>query len=153
NLPLGGPTAGWAWPSYEFQIRPEWRPGVYIAALTCLGVAEGAKRAAEADDLAATSGKALFIVDGALEAPILYKLPTFTYQAYNGTGYGSLYAEAVWSRRRPQGFRVTMHRPGGGVGGLVMAGDSPDFYRPESRRQTFAHWDAPFIAWLERSGY
>ena len=104
-------------------------------------------------DLAATWGKALFIVNREQSAPILYKLPTFTYHAYNGTGYGSLYAEAVWSRREPRGFRATMHRPGGGVGGFVMAGDFPDFYRPRSRRQCFAHWDAPFIAWLERSGY
>ena len=153
DLPFGGPTAAWAWPSYDFEIDSRWRPGVYIAVLTPLGVASKLGHAVEPRDLAAMSGKALFIVDGAFEAPILYKLPTFTYHAYNGTGYGSLYAEAVWSRREPRGFRVTMHRPGGGVGGVVMAGDSPDFYRPESRRQTFAHWDAPFIAWLEREGY
>jgi hypothetical protein len=152
DLPFGGPTAAWAWPSYEFAIEQHWQPGVYIAVLSPLGVPGGAD-AGEPCDLAATSGKALFIIDGASDASILYKLPTFTYQAYNGTGYGSLYAEAVWSRREPHGFRATMHRPGGGTGGIVMLGDSPDFYRPGSRRQTFAHWDAPFIAWLEGSGY
>ena len=26
-------------------------------------------------------------------------------------------------------------------------------HEPSSRRQTFAHWDAPLIRWLERSGY
>jgi hypothetical protein len=153
SLPFGGPTAAWAWPSYAFEIDPHWKPGVYIAVLTPLGSAGHPLDAVEPGNLAATSGKALFIVEGAETAPILYKLPTFTYHAYNGTGYGSLYAEAVWSRREPRGFRATMHRPGGGVGGLVMPGDSPDYYRPQSRRQSFAHWDAPFIAWLERSGY
>lgn len=153
NLPFGGPTAGWAWPSYEFEIQSNWRPGVYIAVLTPLDMAGRSLRNSESADLAATWGKALFVIDRAATAPILYKLPTFTYHAYNGTGYGSLYAEAVWSRREPRGFRATMHRPGGGVGGFVMAGDSPDYYRPQSRRQSFAHWDAPFIVWLERSGY
>jgi hypothetical protein len=153
NLPFGGASAAWAWPSYAFEIDPSWRPGVYIAVLTPLDSAGQPLEAAETRDLAATWGKALFIVDGAESTPILYKLPTFTYHAYNATGYGSLYAEAVWSRREPRGFRATMHRPGGGIGGLVMAGDSPDHYRPQSRRQSFAHWDAPFIAWLERSGY
>jgi hypothetical protein len=153
NLPFGGASAAWAWPSYAFEIDSGWRPGVYIAVLTPLDSAGQPIEAAEARDLAATWGKALFIVDRAESTPILYKLPTFTYHAYNGTGYGSLYAEAVWSRREPRGFRATMRRPGGGIGGLVMAGDSPDPYRPESRRQSFAHWDAPFIAWLERTGY
>jgi hypothetical protein len=152
NLPFGGPAAAWAWPTFDFEIDPSWRPGVYIAVLTPLDQEVGGQLDS-AEDLTATWGKALFIVDRPGDATILYKLPTFTYQAYNGTGYGSLYAEAVWRCRIPVGFRATMHRPGGGVGGVVMAGDSPDFHRPESRRQTFAHWDAPFIAWLERAGY
>ena len=153
DLPFGAATATWAWPSYAFEIDPSWRPGVYIAVLTPLNSTAQAAQIPDPTDLSATWGKALFIIDGPENAPILYKLPTFTYHAYNGTGYGSLYAEAVWSRREPRGFRATMQRPGGGVGGLVMAGDSPDYYRSGSRRQCFGHWDAPFIAWLERSGY
>jgi hypothetical protein len=153
DLPFGGATAAWAWPSYAFEIDSSWRPGVYIAVLTPLNSAAEAVQIPDPTDLSATWGKALFIVDGTDNTAILYKLPTFTYHAYNGTGYGSLYAEAVWSRREPRGFRATMQRPGGGVGGFVMAGDSPDYYRPQSRRQSFAHWDAPFIAWLERAGY
>jgi hypothetical protein len=152
NLPFGGPAAAWAWPRFDFDIEPNWRAGVYVAVLSPLG--DGFRGfVGDPPDLSATSGMALFIVERPVEASILYKLPTFTYQAYNGTGYGSLYAEAVWSHRVPAGFRATMQRPGGGVGGVVMAGDSPDFYRPGSRRQSFAHWDAPFISWLERSGY
>jgi hypothetical protein len=153
DLPFGAPTAAWAWPSYAFDIDPSWRPGVYIAVLTPLNSAAQTVQIPDPADLSAIWGKALFIVDGPEGVAILYKLPTFTYHAYNSTGYGSLYAEAVWSRREPKGFRATMQRPGGGVGGLVMAGDSPDYYRPGSRRQSFGHWDAPFIAWLERSGY
>ncbi len=34
-----------------------------------------------------------------------------------------------------------------------MLGDAPDVYARSSRRQVFAHWDAPFVAWLERRGY
>jgi hypothetical protein len=34
-----------------------------------------------------------------------------------------------------------------------MYGDSPDAYDPSTRRQTFTHWEAPFIQWLERNGY
>ena len=55
--------------------------------------------------------------------------------------------------RRDPGFKVTFRRPGGGAGGVVQPGDPPDAHEPSSRRQTFAHWDAPLIAWLERNGY
>ncbi len=34
-----------------------------------------------------------------------------------------------------------------------MEGDAPDVYARDSRRQVFAHWDAPFVAWLEQRGY
>ncbi len=34
-----------------------------------------------------------------------------------------------------------------------MEGDAPDVYARDSRRQEFAHWDAPFVAWLEARGY
>ena len=46
-----------------------------------------------------------------------------------------------------------MRRPGGGAGGEVEPGDPMDAHTPDSRRQTFAHWDAPFIQWLESAGY
>ena len=86
--------------------------------------------------------------------PILFKLAWATYHAYNGTGYGSLYAEAVWAGGGGKpGFTVTTRRPGGGTGGIVMYGDAPDAYDPTSRRQTFTHWEAPFVQWLEANGY
>ena len=34
-----------------------------------------------------------------------------------------------------------------------MPGDPPDYYDPSSRRQTFEHWDAPLVRWLEQEGY
>jgi hypothetical protein len=78
-------------------------------------------------------------------ASILYKLPLFTYQAYNELGDppGCLYT----------GFKVTLRRPGGGIGGLPWDGRIADAYDLSSPRQTFAHWDLPAVAWLERNGY
>ena len=86
---------------------------------------------------------------------ILYKLPTATYAAYNQLGGASLYAGASWVRDwSAQGYVASLQRPGnGGVGGRVMEGDAPDAYARGSRRQTFAHWDAPFVTWLESRGY
>lgn len=45
--------------------------------------------------------------------------------------------------------RHALHRPGGGTGGTPS--DIWNF--DPSPRQTFVHWDAPFIAWLESNGY
>jgi hypothetical protein len=72
---------------------------------------------------------------------ILYKLPLFTYHAYNTTGGGSLYSSST----------VSLLRPGGGIGGPVKG--LPDPFDTSSPRQTFAHWDGPFIAWLEAQGF
>jgi hypothetical protein len=119
--------------------------------------ADGAERAPDRTTADGGEAKALFVVRSACpgaRARILYKLSTYTFHAYNGTGYGSLYAEALWSRRQPRpGFKVTTRRPGGGTGGEVEPGDPIDAHLPASRRQTFAHWDAPFVAWLEGEGY
>src|SRR5256885_802600 len=41
-------------------------------------------------------------------------------------------------------------RPGGGVGGRPWDHYFPDYYDQSSLRQTFWHWDALFISWLER---
>ncbi len=129
---------------------------VYIAMLTGYDD-HGRAHAPDPSSADGTWGKALFVLrpDGEGQTSrILYKLPWATYHAYNGTGYGSLYAEAVWRQSGDrEGYKVTTQRPGGGTGGLVMVGDSPDFHAPRSRRQCFAHWDAPFIAWLEGRGY
>jgi hypothetical protein len=144
-LPEGPPDRDWGWPGYDFEVPVGWRSGAYLARLV------------ETDVESSTAAEVLFVVrppsDGPL-APILYKLSWITYHAYNSTSYGSLYAEALWSSEAPKpGFKVTFRRPGGGAGGVVQPGDPPDAHEPSSRRQTFAHWDAPLIGWLERNGY
>ncbi len=148
-LPEGPPDRDWGWPAYDFELPATWRSGAYLALLVETDT-DGAALPGEA-------GEVLFVVRPPLsgpQAPILYKLSWATYHAYNSTGYGSLYAEALWSDEAPRpGFKVTFRRPGGGAGGVVQPGDPPDAHEPSSRRQTFAHWDAPLIGWLERSGY
>jgi hypothetical protein len=156
NLPDGPPDIDWGWPGYEFAIPKQWRTGVYIAVLIEIA-GDGAESSRDVTTTFATESKAIFIVRhaGAI-APdsLLYKVSWATFVAYNGTGYGSLYTEAVWSREQPNpGFKVTWRRPGCGTGGLVMPGDSDDYYDPSSRRQTFEHWDAPFVRWLEAKGF
>ena len=96
----------------------------------------------------ARTAKALFVVKNGSPgtcARILYKLPLLMYQAYN--------AEGGWSLYTTPGPPVTLRRPGGGTGGTpwdTWASDPNDRLTP---RQTFAHWDAPFISWLESKGY
>ena len=47
---------------------------------------------------------------------------------------------------------VTVRRPGGGTAGTPWDG-SIDPNDPDTPRQTYAHWDAWFVSWLEESGY
>jgi hypothetical protein len=156
HVPDGPPDLDWGWPAYDFLIPARWPTGIYVAKLIAIA-ADGTETEPDAATTFATEGMALFVVRhaGAVErGTILYKTAWATFVAYNGTGYGSLYTEAVWSRTPPHpGFKVTWRRPGCGTGGLVMPGDSEDFYDPSSRRQTFEHWDAPLVRWLEREGY
>ncbi len=140
--PFGGPAHDWKWPSYGFEIPAAWPSGVYVAWLE----APGAPGLATSMDSAA----ALFVVRGSGRSRLLYKLPIATYQAYNCTGGGCFYLNPPWSSD-PPGGRVTWRRPGGGIGGSTFG--APDHYDPSSPRQTFAHWDAPFISWLEREGH
>lgn len=134
--PPGRFDSDWQWPAYEFPIPPEWRSGVYIAVLRT-------ERASGMPPLDSREGRILLVVTPSTPSGrrVLYKVPTFTYHAYNTAGGGCLYSAS----------RVTTRRPGGGVGGPVKG--LPDPYDLSSPRQTFAHWDAPFIAWLERSGF
>lgn len=156
NYPPGPTDQDWGWPAYDFEIPANWPSGAYIAMFIEVD-ADGTETAPDRSTSDGVSAKALFVVRSAnpgADTKILYKLSWATFHAYNGTGYGSLYAETVWSGRdRPPGFKVTTRRPGGGTGGVIMMGDPPDYYAPESRRQTFEHWDAPFVRWLESRGY
>jgi hypothetical protein len=44
-----------------------------------------------------------------------------------------------------------VRRPGAGVGGPTT--EPADIYAPGQARQTFWHWDAPFLTWAARRGY
>lgn len=156
HQPDGPPDLDWGWPGYDVPIPASWPSGVYVAMLIEID-ADGRQISPETSTSFGTEAKALFVVrhrGPVAPGTILYKVSWATFVAYNGTGYGSLYTEAVWSREHPHpGFKVTWRRPGNGTGGLVMPGDSEDFYDTSSRRQTFEHWDAPLVRWLEAQGY
>jgi hypothetical protein len=135
--------ADWHWPAYPFTIG-HWRSGVYVAQLLTDATVDAPL------SLAATDAAALFVVRGDGRRALLYKLPVATYHAYNGTGGACFYSKPPRSSD-PPGSRVSLQRPGGGIGGDTFG--AVDHYDTTSARQTFAHWDAPFIRWLERAGY
>jgi len=137
-----GADEDWSWPAYDFAIPAGWPSGVIIAELE----EEGRKRAF---DLGRDHGAALFVVRGH-RSNLLYKLPLATYHAYNCSGGGCFYVNPPRSGD-PPGARVSLRRPGGGIGGEVWG--APDHYDAASPRQSFAHWDARFIRWLARNGY
>jgi hypothetical protein len=151
NFPLGLADKDWGWPGYVFSIPADWPSGAYIAMFhegDSNGVEVSAPDATTAD---ARDSKALFVVKNPQPGKstcILYKVPLFTYQAYNEVvprDGSSLYTGAG---------KVTLRRPGGGTGGTPWDfAPYPDVYDTTSPRQTFAHWDAPFISWLEANGY
>jgi len=158
----GEPLA--AWPAYRWTVPSDWTSGVYLLALV---EGDGAGRDLAPVDVRTTpdarGGTALVVVRSAQPAaPLLYKVPLLTYQAYNlagpdpydaGTGQGGwcLYTEPD---ELPEHVLrgVSLHRPGAGTGGTPWDTHNWDPYDAVSPRQSFAHWDARFIAWLEREG-
>lgn len=155
----------WGWPGYDFLIPGDWPAGVYLATLA--ETDEQGKPLVSADEVAADSrdGRALFVVKSntpGRNARVLYKLSLTTYHAYNYSGGGNLYAGRWFTdpATKKRVNKVSLRRPGGGTGGAIpnfaAGGNLPsslDPYDQTSPRQTFAHWDAPFIAWLERNSY
>ena len=151
----------WGWPGYDFQIPNDWPSGAYIANL--IEPEEPINNEAVSAD--GRNAKALFVVMSSSpgqNARMLYKLSLTTYHAYNYSGGGNLYV-GEWSKdanTKKRVNKVSTQRPGGGTGGAIPHFDasnnlsgSVDFYDAGSPRQTFAHWDLPFIAWLERNHY
>lgn len=137
-----GAADDWQWPAYEFRVPHDWPSAVYIAHLQEPG--------GPPLGLAMTSAAALFVVRGNGRSRLLYKIPLATYHAYNCSGGGCFYVDPPRSSA-PPGARVSLQRPGGGIGGQTWG--AVDHYDTSSPRQTFAHWDARFIGWLLRHGY
>lgn len=166
-----------AWARYELPVPPDWSPGCYLALLV-EGDGRGRPAGVPADRLYETRpgapcdglvrpGTLLFVVRrAATTAPraSLYKVPLFTYHAYNlveAQVYDPHTAEGRWclyNMPRPEevpvGFpeSVNVHRPGGGAGGSPYDTFNFDPLDP-TPRQTFGHWDARMVRWLEREGY
>ncbi|MET7299954.1 N,N-dimethylformamidase beta subunit family domain-containing protein [Embleya sp. NPDC005575] len=146
----------WQWPRFDFSVPSDWPSGVYIVVLT----PEPGARPPTVEHLGgpaldARTARLLVLVtpSGPRNADVLYKVPILTYHAYNLSGGGSLYGPDGDPQGTAQGggiARVNLRRPGGGVGGPVKG--MPDAHDLATPRQTFAHWDAPFIAWLESNG-
>ena len=161
----GEPLAPWA--AHPFPIPAGWPSGVYLAIFV-----EGDGNGRDASQPDRTSpdsrtGRALFVVRAAPERRnrILYKLPLFTYHAYNLGGeeiFNPATLRGHWClynmphpHQLPCDFppAVGLHRPGGGTGATPYdMVKNPDPFDP-TPRQTFVHWDARFISWLEREGY
>lgn len=158
QLPLGRPDEAWGWPRYSISLGDGLTDGIYLAVPAPAGPDGVIDPVPAGPDLATRSDACLFILRREADSGrrrILLKLSTATYTAYNQLGGSSTYAGAFWARDwSAQGYVASLQRPGnGGVGGRVMDGDAPDVYARGSRRQVFAHWDAPFVAWLEGQGY
>lgn len=156
DVPAGRCDRSWDWPSYAFRVPVDWPSGIYIAHLyACRG---GLHRGCVPDQpppVDGRDGRLLLVVRpsaAADPAPLLYKVPLSTYHAYNATGGGSLYHG---SSMDPSTARrtVTLHRPGGGTGGDLSFPDAIDVYDPDTPREGVAHWDLPFVQWLERGGF
>jgi hypothetical protein len=156
-----------AWHAYGFPVPPDWPSGAYVAVLI-----EGDGRGREVHpNLPATPdaphARALFVVKSpapGADNSILYKLPLLTYHAYNQVSerpYDATSREGGWclyTVPEPGALpiavppAVSVRRPGGGTGGTPWDTFNVDRFDP-TPRQTFVHWDALAVSWLERNGY
>ena len=130
------------WPSFGIYIPLKWKPGVYIAIFD-----DGTQWRRRIDGREA---RALFVVRSRQKrSRTLYNIPLFTYHAYNvALSQNDEDATCLYNGARS----VTLSRPGGGVGGHTWDEGILDVYDPGTPRQTFAHWDARAIGWLENAG-
>jgi hypothetical protein len=137
----------WAWPGWIFVVPATWRSGAYVALVVEDGAPAAAADVASPANRGATCVFAVRSATPGASACIFYKLPTFTWVAYNDQG------DPPASFYTNNGKQGTMRRPGHGSGPPPWDVVVPDAYDGTSPRQTFWHWDAPFIAWLEANGY
>lgn len=157
------------WPPFPFTVPFDWASGAYIA-MFVKGDGQGNPDPNQDPPLDtstsdARSGKALFVVKNAVPgraSQVLYKVPLFTYQMYNLTVYvgidGQLHGGAGYPSEKTPPFWVTLRRPGGGTGGTPwdVVYNTPPNQDPldlGSYRQTFVHYDAKMISWLEGNAY
>lgn len=155
---LGEELPGWA--GYPLDVPGHWRPGVHVAVF--VEGDGGGVRAPVAAVPDARHSRALFVVRPATPAAsILYKLPLFTYHAYNQVAPDPGDPVRSWclytvpepgELPAPVPASVSLRRPGGGIGGTPWDVFNFDPF-DATPRQTFVHWDAPFVGWLEVSGY
>jgi N,N-dimethylformamidase beta subunit-like protein len=156
------------WAAYRFPTSAEWPSGVYTAVLVEGDTGHGDRSHPDRSTPDARDGKALFVLrpdHGTATAPILYKLPVLTYHAYNmidGRSFDPVTRQGHWclyNTDRLDGLAepvppgIGLHRPGGGTGAVpydILT--NPDPFDP-TPRQTFVHWDARFIRWMEAAGY
>ncbi|MDP9497373.1 MAG: hypothetical protein M3P46_06865 [Actinomycetota bacterium] len=154
------------WPAYRFALPEAGPPGVYVAVLV---EGDGWGGEASQPDRSTPDGRdarALFVVRPRAPTPgaLLYKLPVLTYFAYDVV-HGELFdprtRRGLWCFYNPPLLSelpeevprsLGLHKPGGGTGGVPYDIGNWDPFDP-TPRQTFVHWDGPFVRWLERSGY
>jgi hypothetical protein len=152
------------WPAYALPVPADAPSAVYVAVLVeGDGTGEAAPPAVP-PPLDARSARALFVVRSAApgrDATVLYKVPLFTYHAYNQVsaehwsaaarrGGWCLYSEFL-DLPVPGLPAVSVLRPGGGTGATTFDTFNPDPFDP-TPRQAFVHWDALAVGWLEREG-
>lgn len=154
SVPDANCDEDWGWPVHAVPTEVGWDGGAYLVVAGEVD-ASGDEHWPSVADTSGDWAKALVILRSTTEKrELLYKVSWFTLACYNWTGGGSLYSDAVWSHGPTgDGYRVSWRRPGVGAGGLIAPSDPPDAHYGDSRRQTFAHWDAPFLSWLYRAGY
>jgi hypothetical protein len=157
GLPSGTWDQDWEWPWIAFRLDSAgWPSGVYFAAVYEVGDAGEpldslGHAAARHDALGYVDTNAAMFVVTPREptTPIAYIVPIATYHAYNLTGGGCFYR--YYDPDVPASRKVTMRRPGAGIGGESREPRDP--YDEPSPRQAFAHWDAKMIGWLRRQGF
>lgn len=147
---LGPHDSDFGWPAHHVQIPEDWPSAVYVAVAS----PDGSQPPTELPDDPGHAA-ALFVVKCASpgqQGKILYKLPLFTYHAYNQLGdpAGCLY---TGDAQADGSGKVSMARPGGGVGGAPWDAYYPDNFDGSSPRQTYPHWDQKFISWLYANDY
>lgn len=126
----------------SLEIPATWRSGTYVAIFERPGE--------QTIYLDARDARALFVVrPPSPRASMLYNVPVFTYHAYNVGQEIDSDGTCLYNGGRA----ISLLRCGGGTGGHVWDERNVDVYDPMSPRQTYAHWDARAVAWLERNGY